>query len=84
MRTQKTLELSEYLTSAALVASGIALLEVKPPSGYQRRCALVFSDEGGRASRTLAEHRAGDLMVNSLRYAAAVNDLKGRIFSARG
>jgi len=82
--TSERLELSEYLGAAALVAAGIELLAVRPPTGFQRRCALVFSDEGGRASRTLAEHQAGDLMVNSLRYAAAVNDLKGRIFSARG
>jgi len=82
--TSKTLELSEYLSCAALVAAGVELLEVRPPTGFQRRCALVFDDADGKASRALAEHQAGSLTVNSLKYAAAVNDLKQRIFSARG
>jgi len=80
----RTLELSEYLSCAALVAAGVELLEVRPPTGFRSRCALVFSDEGGKASRILADHQKGNLEVNSLKYAQAVNDLKGRIFSVRG
>jgi len=82
--TNRVLELTEYLGASALVATGIVLIEVRPPTGFRSRCALVFSDEDGEASRALAEHQAGSLTVNSLKYAAAVNDLKQRIFSARG
>jgi hypothetical protein len=82
--SNKTLELSEYLSCAALVAAGVELLEIRPPTGFRSRCALVFSDERGRASQVLADHQKGNLEVNSLRYAQAVNDLKQRIFSVRG
>ena len=81
---EQVLELSEYLSAAALVAAGVELVEVKPPSGFKSRCALVFADVGGRASAVLDEHRRGDLMVSSLKYAEAVNDLKARIFRVRG
>ena len=79
------LELSEYLAGAALVAAGVELVEVKPPSaGFRSRCTLIFVDGDGQASRVLADHQSGRLTVNSLQYAQAVNNLKGRIFSARG
>ena len=81
---RQVLEISEYLAGAALVAAGIELVDVRPPVGFRSRCVLVFNDGGGQASRVLADHQCGKLMVESLRYAQAVNDLKGRIFSARG
>lgn len=84
MTTNGVLELTEYLGASALIAAGVKLIEVRPPTGFRSRCVLVFNDGGGEASRVLAEHQAGRLTVNSRDFAEAVNSVKAKIFAVRG
>jgi hypothetical protein len=77
------LRLREYLSGAALLASGIRLARIEGPSGIKDRCTMVFHNENGQAEKALADHERGVLAVSSLEYALAVQSLKSRLFMAR-
>jgi hypothetical protein len=83
-KEQKELAVVEYMSAAALLAGGVELLRVDPPGAFERKCRIVFDDTGGKASGLLTEHLRGTLTVSSAEYAKHLENLKTRLFAARG
>ncbi len=81
---QKELAVVEYMSAAALLAGGAELLRVDPPGAFERKCRIVFDDTDGKASGLLTEHMRGTLKVSSAEYARHLENLKTRLFAARG
>lgn len=80
-KSKTTLEISDYLSAAALRARGIRFLGVTPGNGA--RVGLVFSNEDGRAGKLLEEHLNGGFDVNSSAFCEAIRMMKDAIFGAR-
>ena len=81
MAGKTELVIGEYLAAAALRAAGGRLLRVEGGGGV--RCAMVFLDENGAASKLLERHRSGTLRVSSRGMADAVQAIKNEIFALR-
>ncbi len=77
------LAVSEYLGGAAILAAGAKLIRVDAPGAFERKCRMIFNDEGGAASELLMAHLRGTLKVSSLEMADAIQSLKTRLFAAR-
>ena len=80
----KTLIVTEYLTASAIQAGGGRFLRAEPPKEARGKCALVFDDEGGEASRLLEAHQRGTLRLSTREFAAAIGMMKSTLFQARG
>jgi len=80
----KTLTITEYLTASAIQAAGARFLRADPPKDARGKCALIFDDEGGEASRLLASHQRGTLLVPTREFAAAICMMKNTMFQVRG
>jgi len=80
----KTLLVTEYLTASAMLAAGARFLRADPPKGARGKCALIFEDESGEASRLLESHQRGTLLVSTREFAAAIGMMKSTLFQARG
>ena len=78
--TTRELKVQEYNTAAALLAGGATFLRAENGG---RRVTLVFDDAEGEASRLLQSHRAGNLTLPTLQYAAALTETKNQIFAAK-
>jgi hypothetical protein len=83
-KPKEEMELTEYLTAAALVASGIPLLRIVAPGGHHRRCAMIFDNRGGAAARAFQRHLSGVLSVSSREMADSIQTLKTKLFATRG
>jgi hypothetical protein len=79
----KRLEVFDYLAASALVSAGARFLGAEPPANGSGKCALLFDDTEGDASRLLREHQAGALRVVSRDYAGAIHQVKDSIFGVR-
>ena len=71
--------IQEYNCAAAVLAAGGQLIGAEPG----RRVSLVFDDSDGVASRLVAQHRDGELMLSTLKFAQALAEIKTTIFSTR-
>ena len=84
MNTSAEWKLTEYLSAAALIASGEQLLRIDPPAGQRGRCAFAFRNENGRAEKAFQKHQGGTLGVSSREMSDAIESLKTRMFALRG
>lgn len=80
-KESKILELSDYLSAAALRACGIRFLGTRPGNGA--RVSLVFENGDGRAGKLLEEHLNGGVSVNSSAFCEAIRMMKDAIFGAK-
>ena len=80
----KTLIVTEYLTASAIQAGGARFLRAEAPTEKRGKCALIFDDENGEASRLLAAHQQGTLQLPTRVFVAAIQMVKDTIFQARG
>ncbi len=81
MLNTPTIQISEYLIAAVLVAQGLKVQDTILVRGG--RVAFLFDDPDGAVSRLIKAHERGELLVNSRAVTMAIQSVKTILFKAR-
>lgn len=81
MSNTPTIQVSDYLTAAVLVAQSLEIQDsILVRSG---RISFLFSDPDGLVSRLIQAHERGELLVNSRAMTTAIHSVKSILFETR-